>query len=80
MRLTPSRGSGVRFGNGPLQKVFDEGVQGLPLTHGIAYKALVELGIKAKIEGALEGFFRLLARLFAEFKIIANRFLESRSQ
>jgi hypothetical protein len=34
----------VRLGNGPLQKVFDEGVQGIPLIHGIAYKALVELG------------------------------------
>ena len=70
----------MRLGNGPLQKVFDEGVQGLPLTHGIAYKALVELGIKANIEGAIERFLRLLACLFTEFKIIVNRFLESRSQ
>ena len=72
--------SGVRLGNGLLQKVFDEGVQGLSPTHGIAYKALVKLGIKAKIEGALEGSFRLLAFLFTELKIIVNRFLESRSQ
>jgi hypothetical protein len=63
-----------------LQKVFDEGVQGFPLIHGIADKALVEFWIKAKIERALEGFFRLLAGLFAEFKIIVNGFLESRSQ
>ncbi len=63
-----------------MQKVFDEGVQGFPLIHGIAYKALVELGIKAKIEGALEGFFRLLVCFFAEFKIIVNGFLKSRSQ
>jgi hypothetical protein len=72
--------SGVRLGNGLFQNVLDKGVQGLPLIHGIAYKALVEIGIQAKIEGALEGFFRLLARLFTEFKIIVNGFLESRSQ
>src|SRR3990172_1039085 len=41
-------------------------IEGLPLIHGIAYKALVEIGIKAKIEGALEGFFRLLACLLIE--------------
>ena len=28
--------SGSRLGNGPLQKVFNEGVQGLFLIHGIA--------------------------------------------
>jgi hypothetical protein len=45
-----------------------------------AGRVLVEFGIKPKIEGAFEGFFRLLACLFTEFKIIVNRFLESRSQ
>jgi hypothetical protein len=70
----------MRLGNGPLQKVFNEGVQGLPLIPGIAYKTLVELGIKAKIKRALEWFFRFLARYFAEFKIVINGFLESRSQ
>jgi hypothetical protein len=40
-----------------LQKVFDEGVQGFPLIHGIAYKALVEFGIKAKrLKEPLNGF------------------------
>ena len=45
-----------------------------------ANKALVEFGIKPKIEGALEGSLGLLACLFTELKIIVNHFLESRSQ
>lgn len=45
--------SGVRLGYGLFQDVLDKGVQGLPLVHGIAHEALVKLGTKAKIEGAI---------------------------
>jgi hypothetical protein len=50
----------LTFRCGLFQDVLDEGVQGFPLIHGIAYKALVELGIKAKIEGALDTSFSCL--------------------
>jgi hypothetical protein len=57
---TNSSSSGVRLGNGLLQNTLNKRVQGLSLIHGIAYQALVKIGIKAKIEGTLEWFFRLL--------------------
>ena len=46
----------MRLGNSLFQNVLDKSIQGFPLIHGITHKALVKLGIKAKIEGALEGW------------------------